>query len=540
MNREQILALIKEKRPALLEGKDVAALKDDELTGILRMAMEPEGQRSEVGSQRSDNAGTVTKEEFDLFRCGQILETTVAGSGLPTHAQNRMRSLFKSRVFTEEELNKAIADEKDYLARVAQSQDPGVTVAASELGSRLVVGIGTMEKAQIAVDKLFGLTQEELKGYARMETLDGRPFFNDRDPWGRAFARSAMDYDGFADVPAFRGIREAYVFFTGDTEITGFMNRRNLPPALRTAMDISSSTFNFVFGNTLNRRLVKEYREFDFLEALIISVRKAVRDFRTQEAILVGGYPDLSDVDPEAANYAEIAGVDDEEVSYTVGQKGNLLTITRKAIINDDISVIDRRVRNLGRSARRTHGKFAWGFLIDNGTCTDGTAMFTAGHANLGAAALTVATARIAYQAIANFTEKGSGERLGLLAGGIKPNLVGPNQLMDEIQTVTEQEFYYTANDLTTKTVNDMRGKLIGHVHPMLTDANDWYMLLPPEAVDIVEMGYLNGREEPEFFLADSPQAEQVFVADKIRHKVRHEYGGHGVDFRAGYKAVVA
>jgi hypothetical protein len=64
-------------------------------------------------------------------------------------------------------------------------------------------------------------------------------------------------------------------------------------------------------------------------------------------------------------------------------------------------------------------------------------------------------------------------------------------------------------------------------------------MIMPPNVGDVVEMGYLNGREEPEMFVADSPQSEQVFVADKIRNKIRHEYAGAVIDFRTGYKAEV-
>jgi hypothetical protein len=39
--------------------------------------------------------------------------------------------------------------------------------------------------------------------------------------------------------------------------------------------------------------------------------------------------------------------------------------------------------------------------------------------------------------------------------------------------------------------------------------------------------------------VADTPTSEQVFVADKIRHKVRHEYAGAPIDYVGAYKAVV-
>jgi hypothetical protein len=530
MDKKQLWDAILAKRPDLLKDKIFEKVTDDEVVGLARMAMEPE--KKDSGSRIQDPEGKqfVTKEEMDIWRCEMALDETLKKSELPEHAQKRMRSLFKSRKFEQADLDKAIADEKDYLAKmtVATAGDP-------ISGSGIRVGIGSVQKAQIAVDRMFNLTKDDMVKLAKMERLDHQPFFTDM--------RATQDFADYDKIPAFSGLREMYAFFTGDPEVTGQFNRKGLPPDLRANMDINSATFTFMLGNTLGRRLVKEYREFDYLESLVISIRKPVRDFRAQEAVLVGGFPDLAVVDPEVADYVEIAPVTDEEVSYNVGQFGNILTITRRTIINDDISIVQRVVRGLGRAARRTHGKYVWTMLINNWTCTDGTAMFTGAgaHLNLGAAALTHATALIAYQAIAAFTEKDSGERLGLLADrSIKLNLIGPIELMDEMGRIETEDLYYTANDLTTKIPNPLLNKVMAHTHPLLTDATDWYMLLPPTVVDIIEMGYLNGREEPEMFLADSPQAEQVFVADKIRHKIRHEYAGHTIDFRSGYKAVVA
>ena len=75
---------------------------------------------------------------------------------------------------------------------------------------------------------------------------------------------------------------------------------------------------------------------------------------------------------------------------------------------------------------------------------------------------------------------------------------------------------------------------------PLLTDANDWGLFADPADIDILEVAFLNGQEEPEFFLADTPTQGLMFTADKIQYKIRHEYGGVVVDFRGSYKAVVA
>ncbi len=530
--KEKLWNLIKEKRPDLLNGKDFATISDQDVEGLARMAMDapPPAQQAQTAAP-PDLSGLATKEDLEIFRCSMALDAALGKSDLPEPAKERIRKTFEGRVFQSADLDKAVADEKDYLAQVNQVQPP----AGGQAASGISVGLGSFDRACMAVDRMFGLRREDMTGMAALERLDHQPVFGD-------MRRNVQDYADFDTVPAFRSLREMYNYFTGDIEASGRFDRRGLPAEMRNAQDINSATFTYVLGNTLGRRLVASYREFNFQEDLLISIRKPVRDFRTQEAVLVGGFSDLATVDPEAADYQEIAGVTDEESTYTVAQKGNILTITRKTIVNDDISVIQRLVAGLARAARRTHAKYVWNFFINNSTCSDATAWFTGGHGNLGAAALSHATAQIAYLALAKMTEKDSGERLGLLAAGdVKPNLIGPVDLMATIDQIANEDFYYTgAADLTTKTPNPLRGKVNPVVLPILTDTNDWGLILPPSVIDIVEMGYLNGRQEPEMFVADSPQSEQVFVADKIRYKIRHEYAGAVIDYRSGYKAEVA
>ena len=521
MNKQALWDFLSRMCAEKLKGKVFEQTTEEDLRSIMAEMKPADPPKPATGA---------TDDAVAILRSEMALDKSLAKSELPEAAQIRVRELFKGKPATDEEIQRAVAGEKDYLAKLNPA-------APADLGdqSRVAVGIGTLQRAQMAMDRAFGLTGEDMKVMSRMTRLDNQPFFDD------PVLRSVQDLEKFNDVPAFRGLRDMYEFFTGDKEVTGRFMRDKLPSDLRSRMDINSATFTFALGNTMGRRLVKDYLAVNYREDLLISVRKAVRDFRQQEAVNVGYFPDLATVDPEAANYVEIAALTDEESTYTVLQRGNILTISRKAIINDDISLIQRGVSRLGRAARRTHGKYVWSFIIDNANCSDGTALFTVGHGNLGAAALTIATAFIAYVAIAKFTEKDSGERIGLLDDpNVKPNLIGPVDITDLLDQVAKDEFYYSANDLTTKTRNPMMNRVNPVPLSLLTDTNDWAMLYPPDVVDIVEMGYLNGRQEPEMFVADSPQSEQVFVADEIRHKIRHEYAGAAIAFQSGYKAEVA
>ncbi|MEN6638835.1 MAG: hypothetical protein ABFC95_06515, partial [Smithella sp.] len=435
--KKKMIDLIKQKRPDLLDGKDEAALTDQEVETLARMAMDPTDTKKP--GDKIDTANFVTKEALDIYRCEQSLDKKLSDTtlGLPQVSVDRIRSQFTGRAFAAEDLDKAIAGEKEYLGKLTATQTNAIPSGS------ITGGLGSFERACMAADRMFGLKKEDMVNMAKLQRLDNKRLFED--------VRSVQDYNDFDSVPAFGSIREMYTYFTGDPEVNGRFNRKALAPELRSSMDITSATFTYVLGNTLSRRLVGIYKAMAFLEEKIISIKKSVKDFRTQEAVLVGGFGDLATVDPEAADYAEIAGVTDEESTYSIGQKGNLLTITRKTIVNDDISIIQRLIDGLGRAARRTHAKYVWALITGNANCSDGTAIFTGGHGNLGATALSHATALIAYKALAAMTEKDSGERIGLLSdASIKPNLFGPIDIMETVAQIAEDEYYFSANDLTT------------------------------------------------------------------------------------------
>jgi len=232
MNKEELWNMISEKRPDLLEGKTLEKITDEEVTALARMAMEPlapseDGGAGGTGGAGGDPAGhdknkdLATKDELKKFRCEMALDKALAGSDLPDHAQVRIRATFSDRVFEQPEIDKVIADEKDYLAKLAPKPE-GDPVPAS----RITGGLGSLERAQMAVDRLFGLGKEDVESFARMETLDHQPFFTERVGAGGFHVRSVQDLGDYDSIPAFRNLREMYTFFTGDPEVMGFFNRK--------------------------------------------------------------------------------------------------------------------------------------------------------------------------------------------------------------------------------------------------------------------------------------------------------------------------
>ena len=61
-----------------------------------------------------------------------------------------------------------------------------------------------------------------------------------------------------------------------------------------------------------------------------------------------------------------------------------------------------------------------------------------------------------------------------------------------------------------------------------------------PDQIDMIEMGFLNGRREPEMFVQSDPTAGMHFTHDVIAYKIRHRYGGGWIDYRGAVASIVS
>ncbi len=350
----------------------------------------------------------------------------------------------------------------------------------------------------------------------------------------------------FRDIPAFRSLRGAYVALTGDTELRGipspaglnlgeaFMQMMNLPAAY------STSTFSFVLGNSMYRRLLKEYRAVDYKEDALISFYRNAKDFRDMEIIQVGYFGDVPDVNPETADYVEITMPTDIEATYAINQKGWILTVTRRVILNDDLKTVIQLISKMARAHRRTHAKRAWNKIISNATFKgDSKTLFHADHGNLGATGLTldatgITTLTARLKAMYAQTEQDSGEKLAL----VPKYLWCPRDIREIAEGLNSPWPGAATPNPHAKKFGPNHENII--TNPLFTDANDWGMIADAADVELLEAAYINGRREPEFFVADNPVVGQMFVADKIQYKSRHEYEFEIADYRGFDKSVVA
>ena len=119
-----------------------------------------------------------------------------------------------------------------------------------------------------------------------------------------------------------------------------------------------------------------------------------------------------------------------------------------------------------------------------------------------------------------------------------KPTLWVPRGLRGTALQLKNSEFNPEGAE---RAVNTLRDSFDPIVSPYLRgDENNYYASANPSDVEGLEVGFLNGREDPEILIQDQPTVGNVFVYDTIRYKVRHEYGGAIVDFRAFAGAIVS
>jgi len=516
---EKLLAALKTKSADLYKSIEAKitdkTITEDEVIALLASATgdtkdtKDLDQRIQAAVKAAGDAGGAEMrqllEQSRITACGLTLKDELRESGLPDLSQARVKKQFDGKVFDVTALQAAVNDEKEYLDKLT-----GAGIVSGAGGVR--VGAEEPEKLQAAFDKLMGVTVDEK----------------------------------FKDVAALTSLRAAYVHLTGDTDVRGVPTQNGLKigeammQMMRMPAAYSTASFTYVLGNSMYRRLIQDYRAVDYGEQALISYKRNAKDFKTMESINVGYFGDLPDVDPESGDYAEITMANDEEISYALNQKGIILTVNRKVIINDDLKSVQVLVSRLGRAAKRTFAERGWAKINSNATYKgDSTALFDASHGNLGSVALTadatgVTTLTNRLVAMFNQTEKDSGKCLCLEPAKIWV----PRALLETARLLNSSWPGAAAPNSHAGLFGANHENIL--VNKSATDTTDWGLIGNPAEVELLEVAFLNGQEVPELFVADNPLVGQMFVADKIQYKQRHEYEWEIADYRGFDKSVVA
>ncbi|MBE0598968.1 MAG: hypothetical protein IH614_17070 [Desulfuromonadales bacterium] len=476
---EKKVAGKKVKEPIEITAVEVDVVYDPTNNGkFIRMAAAMQAGRKEHTMDGKTGAQAAPDmEKMQRMTCQTYLKGELADSKLPAAVQEKLTKQFAGRVFETEDLTAAIRLEKEMLDKMT--------------ASGTVLGAGGIRITEDAHDK-------------SVQMLD----------------------DFFAGKT--HSFRAAYIQVTGDDRVTG-----DLKAATRLSASVQSGTFAAVLGDSIARQMVAEYNASGLNDWRKIVTVVPLMDFRTQRRVRLGGYGDLPAV-AEGNPYAALVTPSDEEATYAPTKRGGTEDITLEAIKNDDVSAIRRLPQKLSRAAARTLHKFVFDFLATNPVVFDAKSLFHVDHGNLGAAALAKATISAGRLAMIKQQEAGSNEPLG-----IPPRyLVLPPELEDSAYEITVQP--NPGNFMPNAPDSVRRQSLEIIAVKAWTDINNWFMVADPKDIPTIEIGFLDGREEPELFVQDQPNVGSMFSNDKLTYKIRHIYGGTVEDYRGLYGALVA
>jgi len=333
-------------------------------------------------------------------------------------------------------------------------------------------------------------------------------------------------------VPGFKSLREAYTTITGDWDLRrltggGFSGYTLASEA------VLSADFPNILLNSMTKRLLQDWAELALDGLANLYTKASISDYKLQDRVREGYFGELPIVGEGTPGYTEITPPTDERVSYQLQKRGNLLSISEETIRNDDLGAIARFPGRLARAGRWTLKNYITNFFVSNPNYgADGVAWFNAAHANLSSLALSQDALIAAEVALLTQTEKDSGEPLGLPLDWlmVPPQLAATARQINQTNTAGSNAFFQRFG------VNNERI----YVNEKLTDVNDWFYGTRQENAPFLEIGFLDGIDNPQIFLANQPTIGTQFTMDELQYKVKMVFNGAIIDFRGVGKAVVA
>ena len=376
------------------------------------------------------------------------------------------------------------------------------------------------------------------------EAVDGF-FMRGADESVRAEYKKITGHDAPRD--GFRSAKRMYEDITGDRDVTGYIQNPQAKRRFQRILEaIQTGSFANLWGDSMHRRMLSEYRATDYSQRWrrMVSRITAVPDFRTQERLRWGSFADLAPV-AQLQPYPIISNPTDEKVSFAPSKRGGIVEISREAIKNDDVGMVQELPKRLAFSAARTLHKFVFDLIVTNPTLDDGVALFAAavtrGHSSAGniqTAALSTTTVGIARQRLLRVKDRDANTVLGL-----SPKiLIVPPELEEIGLRLTSIPVYPVSGQNATEPNIIARNYGLNELMVLetLTDVTDYFIVADPNLVNTIEIAFVDGQEEPALFVQDQESVGSVFSADKLSWKVRHEYGGDILDWRGFQGGIVA
>lgn len=285
----------------------------------------------------------------------------------------------------------------------------------------------------------------------------------------------------------------------------------------------STSTFPAIMSNLANKSVMTGFNEAE-TTFQIWAGKGSNRDFKEAARYALSEAGNLELV-PEGGQFPQ--DVFGEASARTkVATYGKIFSLTRQAIINDDLGLFSKIATKYGSAAKRLVNKMVYAQLTGNVKMQDNIALFDTKHGNVAGTGEALSVKAIAKAITAMRRQKG-------ITGDATLNIT-PKYLVvpPELEMAAYQIVNSTAavDGVNSGVVNPYKGRFVVVADAELTDPDAWYLVADASQHDTIEVTYLNGVETPRL------ETRQGFDVDGIEYKVAFDVGVDAIDFRGLYK----
>ncbi|WP_420279566.1 ClpP-like prohead protease/major capsid protein fusion protein [Serratia sp. BNK-4] len=284
----------------------------------------------------------------------------------------------------------------------------------------------------------------------------------------------------------------------------------------------SSSDFGNILMDVAHKSALLGWEEAN--ESFDRWTRKGtLTDFKTAHRVGLGALDKLREVRP-GAEYKYVT-VGDKGEPIALATYGELFSIDRQTIINDDMDMLTRIPQMMGGAARYTVGDLVWAVLTTNPAMSDKKALFSAEHKNLVNQPLTIDGLDKARQAMLLQTN-------GKRQLNIRPAFMLTPIALESKANQLIKSVSVPGADANSGISNPIQNfvEVIGEARLDNNSADAWY-LTAAQGKDTIEVAYLDGIDT--VYL----EQQQGFTIDGAAFKVRIDAGVAPLDYRGLVKS---
>lgn len=307
----------------------------------------------------------------------------------------------------------------------------------------------------------------------------------------------------------------------------------NVMSMLGMAFTHTSSDFGSILMDAAYKSILQGWEGAD--ETYQLWTKKGrLSDFKVSNRVGMGTFPSLREVRP-GAEYKHVT-IGDHAETIQLATYGEIFSINRQAIINDDLDALTRIPKLMGEAARATIGDLVYAILNDSPKMKDGKPLFDSSRNNLFAAGSKMSVeafsaAQTAMRLQQAMVAKGAAGR----PLNIKPEFVlCPVALENKAKQIIRSSSVPGA-DVNAGIDNPIRdfAKVISDPRLDAKSASAYY-LVAKQGSDTIEVAYLDGVDQPYF------ETKEGFSSDGIATKVRIDAGVSALDARGMSKSTGA